>query len=205
MYLVRFFFFPSVLLIGFEQSLYNFPEANEVREAVITKVDGTITEQTYLIDVSASDDTAVNEDDYIIGEGDIQRFTILPDQQSLQFRFEILEDNILEKVESFRISLENAPEVEPRFETQGTITTTTIRISDGTREITSNYTCLNFFFFLLEFVIGFRETLTNVQENVGSFDISVAILSPESVIVDPGLVLNIVYSASGTAGIVLVE
>ena len=194
-----------MLLIGFEQSLYNFPEANEVREAIITKVDGTITEQTYLIDVSASDDTAVNEDDYIIGEGDIQRFTILPDQQSLQFRFEILEDNILEKVESFRISLENAPEVEPRFETQGTITTTTIRISDGTREITSNYTCLNFFFFLLEFVIGFRETLTNVQENVGSFDISVAILSPESVIVDPGLVLNIVYSASGTAGIVLVE
>ena len=137
-----------MLLIGFEQSLYDFPEANEVREAVITKVDGTITEQTYLIDVSASDDTALNEDDYIIGEGDIQRFTILPDQQSLQFRFEILEDNILEKVESFRISLENAPEVEPRFETQGTITTTTIRISDGTREITSNYTCLIFFSFL---------------------------------------------------------
>ena len=134
-----------MLLIGFEQSLYNFPEANEVREAVITKVDGTITEQTYLIDVSASDDTALYEDDYITGEEDIQRFTILPDQQSLQFRFEILEDNILEKVESFRISLENAPEVEPRFETQGTITTTTIRISDGTREITSNYTCLIFF------------------------------------------------------------
>ena len=62
-----------------------------------------------------------------------------------------------------------------------------------------------FFFFLLEFVIGFRETLTNVPENVGSFNISVAILSPESVIVDPGLILNIVYSASGTAGIVLVE
>ena len=135
-----------MLLIGFEQSLYNFPETNEIREAVVTKVDGTITEQTYLIDVSASDGTALNEDDYIIGEGDIQRFTIPPDQQSLQFRFEILEDNILEKVESFTISLENVPEVEPRFETQGTTTTTTIRISDGTREITSNYTCLKIFF-----------------------------------------------------------
>ena len=194
-----------MLLIGFEQLLYNFPETSEIHEAVITKVGGTITEQTYLIDVSASDDTAQNGFDYIIGEGDIQRFTILPNEQSLQFRFEILEDNILERVESFTISLENAPEVEPRFETQGTITTTRIRISDGTREITSNYTCFDIFFFLVAFVIGFRETLTNVPENVGSFNISVAILSPESVIVDPELVINIVYSASGTAGIVLVE
>ena len=61
------------------------------------------------------------------------------------------------------------------------------------------------FFFLVAFVIGFRETLTNVPENVGSFNISVAIFSQESVIVDPELILNIVYSASGTAGIVLVE
>ena len=137
-----------MLLFGFEQSLYNFPEANEIREAVITKVGGTITEQTYLIDVSASDGTALIGLDYIIGEGDTQRFKIPPDQQSLQFRFEILEDNILEEVESFSISLENAPEVEPRFETQGTITTTTIRISDGTREITSNYTCVKIFSFL---------------------------------------------------------
>ena len=131
-----------MLRIGFEQSRYNFPETSEIREAVITKVGGTITEQIYLIDVSASDDTAQNGFDYTIGEGDIQRFTIPPDQQSLQFQFEILEDNILEQVETFSISLENAPEVEPRFETQGTTTTTTIRISDGTREITSNYTCL---------------------------------------------------------------
>ena len=135
-----------MLFIGFEQFLYNFPETNEIREAVITKVGGTITEQTYLIDVSASDGTALSGFDYTIGGGATQRFTILPDEQGLQFRFEILEDNILEKVESFTISLENAPEVEPRFETQGTITTTRIRISDGTREITSNYTCLNFFF-----------------------------------------------------------
>ena len=141
-----FFSFPSVLLIGFEQLLYNFPETSEVREAVIIKVGGTITEQTYVIDVSASDGSALIGLDYIIGEGDTQRFKIPPDQQSLQFRFEILEDNILEEVETFSISLENAPEVEPRFETQGTTTTTTIHISDGTREITSNYTCLNFFF-----------------------------------------------------------
>ena len=134
-----------MLLIGFEQSLYEYPETNEVREAVITKVGGTVTEQTYLIDVSASDVTALIGLDYIIGEGATQRVTILPDEQSLPFLFEILLDNILEEVESFTISLENAPEVEPRFETQGTITTTTIRISDGTREITSNYTCVKIF------------------------------------------------------------
>ena len=135
-----------MLLIGFEQSLYEYPETNEIREAVITKVGGTVTEQTYLIDVTASDGTALSPLDYIIGEGGIQRFTILPDEQSLQFQFKILEDNILEQVEYFSISLENAPEVEPRFETQGTITTTTIDILDGTRKITSNYTCVKIFF-----------------------------------------------------------
>ena len=62
------------------------------------------------------------------------------------------------------------------------------------------------FFFLVGFVIGFRETLTTVPEDVGSFDISVAILSPEAVIVDPELTFIVFYSAhSGTAGIVLVE
>ena len=59
--------------------------------------------------------------------------------------------------------------------------------------------------FLVAFVIGFRETLTTVQEDVGSFDISVAILSLYPVTVDPELTFNIFYSASGTAGIVLVE
>ena len=66
--------------------------------------------------------------------------------------------------------------------------------------------CEDIYSFLscVAFVIGFRETLTNVPENVGSFNISVAILSPESVTVDPDLTFNIFYSASGTAGIVLV-
>ena len=134
-----------MLRIGFEQVRYDFPETTEFREAVIIKVNGTITEQTYVIDVSASDDTALIGPDYIIVGGPTQRFTILPDQQSLQFRFEILEDNILEQVECFTIILENVPEVEPRFETQGTISTTTVCISDITRKITPNYTCLKFF------------------------------------------------------------
>ena len=193
-----------MLRIGFEQAKYDFPEASELREAVIIKVGGTITEQTYLIDVSASDDTALIGLDYLIGGGAIQRYTILPDQQSRLFPFETVEDSILEQVERFTVSLENAPEVEPRFETQGTISTTTVCISDRTRKITSNYTCLKVFF-LLAFVIGFRETLTNVPEDVGSFIISVAILSPNPVAVDPELTFNIFYSASGTAGIVLVE
>ena len=60
-------------------------------------------------------------------------------------------------------------------------------------------------FVLVAFVIGFRETLTNVEEDVGSFDISVAILSPDPVTVDPELTFSVLYSASGTAGIVLVE
>ena len=135
----------SVLRIGFEQARYEFPEDIEIREAVIIKVDGTITEQTYLIDVSASDGTALIGHDYIFGGGDIQRLLIRPDQQSLLFRFEILEDSVLEQVECFTISLENAPEVEPRFETQGTITTTTVCILDITRKITSNYTCVKTF------------------------------------------------------------
>ena len=86
--------------------------------------------------MSASDGTALNGFDYIVGGGATQRFTILPDEQSLQFRFEILEDNILEEVESFYIW--NAPLVEPQFETQGTITTTRINILDGTCELAPN-------------------------------------------------------------------
>ena len=179
------------------------------REVVIIKVDGTVTEQTYLIDVSTSDGSAPNGIDYFIGEGDAQRFTIRPDEQSLQFRFEILEDNIiLENVECFTISLENAPEVEPRFETQGTVTTstTTICIFDRTCKITSNYTLYmcEIFFFLVAFVIGFRETLNTVPEDVGSFNIGVAILSPDPVTVDPDITLRVIYSASGTAGIVVI-
>ena len=192
-------YFPSELLIGFQQAQYEFPETNETREAVIIKVNGTITEQTYLIDVSARDGSALNQLDYIIGEGDIQRFIIHPNQQSIQFRFEILEDSVVEYVESFTISLENAPEVEPRFETQGTITTTRINITDRTREIISNYTCVNCFF-LVAFVIGFKQNFTTVPEDVGSFEISVAILSPDPVTVVPDVTFE--YSANGTAGIV---
>ena len=142
-----FFISSAVLLIGFEQSLYVFPETSEIREAVITKVDGTVTEQTYLIDVSASDGSALSSLDYIIGEA-TQRYIILPDQQSRQFQFEILEDNIIEHVECFTLSLENAPEVKPRFETQGTITTTTVCISDRTCKITSSniiHDCMKIF------------------------------------------------------------
>ena len=128
--------------IGFQQAQYEFPEIDEVHEAVIIKVESTITEQTYLIDVSASDGSALSGFDYVFEGG---ATPILPDQQSLQFQFEILEDNILEQVECFTISLENVPEIEPRFETQGTITTTTVCIMDRTRKITSNYTCVNFF------------------------------------------------------------
>ena len=127
-----------MLLIGFEQHLYEFPETMEIiYRAVIIKVGGTITEQTYLIDVSASDGTALNKQDYDIGEA-TQRFTIRPDQQIFQFPFEIPEDIILEQVECFTLSLENVPGIEPRFETQGTITTTRIEVLDGTRKITSN-------------------------------------------------------------------
>jgi hypothetical protein len=56
------------------------------------------------------------------------------------------------------------------------------------------------FFFLVAFVIGFRETLTTVQEDDGSFNISVAVLSPDPVTVDPDLTITVLYSASGTAG-----
>ena len=126
--------FSSVLFIDFEQARYQFPEAIEIHEAVILKVNGTITEQTYLIDVSARDGSALNGFDYIMEGGDAQ---ILPDQQSLHFQFEILEDSILESVECFTVSLECVPDYEPRFETQGAITTTKICILDRTREISS--------------------------------------------------------------------
>ena len=64
--------------------------------------------------------SALSGCDYnVTGDGDTKRFIIDPDQQSVEFRFEILEDSIVEYVESFSISLENAPENEPRFETQG--------------------------------------------------------------------------------------
>ena len=99
-------------------------------------MDDTVTEQSYRIDVSASDVTTLNELDYVIGGGTTQRETIRPNEQNYSFPFEILEDSILERVECFTISLENVPEVEPRFETQGTITTTTVCISDRTRKIT---------------------------------------------------------------------
>ena len=121
-----------MLLIGFQQAQYEFPETNELREAVIIKVGGTITEQTYLIDVSASDGSAISGFDYVFEGG---ATPILPDQTSLQFPLEILEDSVLEQLESFSLSLENAPDVEPRFETQGAITTTRINITDRTREI----------------------------------------------------------------------
>ena len=127
-----------MLPIGFEQARYEFRETNESHEAVIIKENGTITEQTYLIDVYASDGSALNGLDYIIGEGATQRVTILPDQQSLPFLFEILLDNIFEQDEIFTISLENAPKVQLQFKTQGTITTTIISISDRTRKITTS-------------------------------------------------------------------
>ena len=199
--------FSSVILIGFQEALYQFSESNETHEAiyqsheaVILKVNGTITEQTYLIDVSARDGSALNGFDYIMEGGDAQRFTILPDQQSLQFQFEILKDSILESVESFTIYLKNVPDYEPWFETQGAITTTKIYILDRTRKTSLMVHVQRLFFFLLAFVIGFREELTTAPEDVGSFNISVAILSTESVTVDPDLTFNILYSASGVAG-----
>ena len=140
-------YFPSELFIGFQQTQYEFPETDEIQEAVIIKVNGTITEQTYLIVVSASGDSALSGCDYnVTGDGDTKRFIIDPDQQSVEFRFEILEDSIVEYVESFSISLENAPENEPRFETQGANTTTRIDIMDRTCEIMSNFTCVNISF-----------------------------------------------------------
>ena len=144
------FLISSVLLIGFEQGLYQFHEDNEIRTAVITKVGGRITEQTYSIDLYVNDESAINGLDYGSGHRGVQRYTVLPDQQSFQFPFEILEDNILEQEECFTISLENVPEIEPRFETQGTITTTTICILDRTRKIKSNiiHDCVEKFSFL---------------------------------------------------------
>ena len=56
------------------------------------------------------------------------------------------------------------------------------------------------YFFLVAFVIGFREALTVVQEDVGSFDISVAILSPDPVSFNPDVTFRVFYSIRGTAG-----
>ena len=150
-------FFSSVILIGFQEALYQFPESNVTldalnqsnvtHEAVIIKVDGKITEQTYLIDVTAGEGSARSGFDYVIEGGDAQKLTFLPDQQSLQFPFKIPKDSILEQDECFTISLDDVPEIKPRFETQGTNTTTTICISDRTRKITPNFMCEDFYFF----------------------------------------------------------
>ena len=91
------FVISSVLRIGFEQASYKFPESGIIQNAIIIKVGGTITEQTYRIDVSASDGSALSGFDYVFGGGATQRFTILPDQQSQLLPIEIVVDNILER------------------------------------------------------------------------------------------------------------
>ena len=93
------------------------------------KLNGGTTEQTYSLQVSASNGTAVYGKDYSIGGRPLQVYTIQPYQQSILLPFEILEDKLVENIETFILSLESAL---PPFSTEGTISQTMVSILDGT-------------------------------------------------------------------------
>ena len=105
-------------------------ESDDLHFVDVIKLDGRITEQTYLMDIIAKDGSAMaNLDYYFDGSSS---FRITPDQQFIHVPVTVVNDSVVETTEAFTLYLENVQNSFPYSSAAGAITNIYISIPSGT-------------------------------------------------------------------------
>ena len=117
------------MFIAFKSSSYSFVESDNLHFVDVIKLDGRITEQTYLMDIHAIDGSAMANLDYYFNGS--SSFRITPDQQFIHVPVTVVNDSVVETTETFTLHLKNVPNSFPYFSTAGTITDIYISIPSG--------------------------------------------------------------------------
>ena len=132
------FFSPAAIRIGFESPSHTIDEEDRMGNVFLIKEDGQLSEQTFLVLVTAGPGgqaevpDATSGDDYSV-EVIVVRFP--PDQQRTQIQLAVVDDNITEETEAFRLEAGFNEEGVPFLPGSNPIATVFIEDNDGERGI----------------------------------------------------------------------
>ena len=121
------------IALSFEQSSYTVTEsvvAGQFLVNIVKEPSDAETEITYQFSIRATEVTATAGDDFTIGEDEQIGLSITPNQQEQGFLVRIMDDALIEGVETFELELFVAEQ--PHF-LLGSITRVTVTITDDDR------------------------------------------------------------------------